>query len=196
LGYFSVLREFRMITDIISTDDVEIVTIEDAMEHSRITDNYDELVVQMCLDAAHDIIEQYLNRRLRPTKMIGVVGDYRKQITLPYPPIHSISSITCEDHTENEVGLTEDIEYTFDAIRKAVRFKNSWTQSKDHKEFKVSFDCGYKTVESIPRAIKHAIRVTFASLYENREDTVIGVNIKEIPSPAKRLCRAYRVRPM
>ena len=185
-----------MITDILSTDDVDIVTLEEAMEHSRITDSYDELVVQMCLDGAHDIIEQYLNRRLRPTKMIGVVGECRKQITLPYPPIHSISSVTCEDSNEDEITLTEGTHYKFDSIRKAVRFKNSWNDASRHQEFKVTFTCGYETVDCVPRAVKHAIRQTFATLYENREDTVLGLNINQIPAPAKRLCSAYRVRPI
>lgn len=185
-----------MITDINTTADVEIVSMEDAMEHSRITDSYDELVVQMCLDASHDIIEGYLNRRLRLTEMIGVVGEYRKQITLPYPPIHSISSVTCEDQNENETTLTEGVHYKFDAVRKAIRFIDSWTDAHNYKEFKITFICGYSNNECVPRNVKHAIRQTFATLYENREDTVLGLNVNQIPAPAKRLCRAYRVRPV
>ncbi len=185
-----------MITDILSTDEVDVVTLEEAMEHSRITDNYDELVVQMCLDGAQDIIEQYLNRRLRPTTFIGVEPVYRKRITLPYPPIHSITSVTCEDSDENEITLTEGTHYKFDTIRKAVTFLNSWTDASQYCEFKITFTCGYESIEEIPRSVRHAIRQTFATLYENREDTVLGLNIQQIPAPSKRLCRAYRVRPM
>ena len=185
-----------MITVILSHDEVDIVTLEEAMEHSRITDTYDEIVVRMCLEGSHDIIEQYLNRRLTPTTMIGIVGDYRKQVTLPFPPITSISSVTCEDQNEAEVTLVEGTHYRYDPIRQAVRFLNSWNLASMHCEFKITFVCGYADIDSVPRAVKHAIRQTFATLYENREDTVLGLNIQSIPTPSKRLCRAYRVRPI
>ena len=185
-----------MITDILSHEDVVVVSLEDAMEHSRITDNYDETVVQMCLDAAHDIIEQYLNRRLSPTLMIGVVSDFRKRITLPYPPIHKITTVTCENMMESTLTLTEGVHYKFDAIRKAITFLDSWHDAPKHKEFQVTFECGYLKVDDIPRSIPHAIRQTFATLYENREDTVIAMNVTEIPAPAKRLCKMHRVRPI
>ena len=185
-----------MITDILSHEDVFVVSLEDAMEHSRITDNYDETVVQMCLDAAHDIIEQYLNRRLSPTRMIGVVSDFRKRITLPYPPIHKINGVTCETANEKTVTLLEGVHYKFDKVRKAVIFLDSWGDARKHKEFQITFECGYFNVEDIPRSIPHAIRQTFATLYENREDTVIAMNVTEIPAPAKRLCKMHRVRPI
>jgi len=185
-----------MITDILSHEDVVVVSLEDAMEHSRITDHYDETVVQMCLDAAHDIIEQYLNRRLSTTLMIGVVSDFRKRITLPYPPIQKITNITCQNANETSITLIEGVHYKFDNVRKAIIFLNSWNDAYMHTEFQVTFECGYAKIEDIPRSIPHAIRQTFATLYENREDTVIAMNVTEIPAPAKRLCKMHRVRPI
>lgn len=183
-----------MITKILSTDDVEIVSLEEAMEHSRITDSYDELVVQMCLDGSHDIIEQYLNRRLRPTTIIGVVVEYRSVITLPYPPIVSVSSITCEDADETEITLVDGTHYKYDEVCQSIRFLGKWTDRQCHSHFRITFTCGYDTIESVPRAVKHAIRMMFATLYENREDIVNGVSTAQIPAPAKRICRSYRVR--
>ncbi len=186
-----------MQTQILSgTGNCDIVSIEEAMEFNRITDDYDEQVVQVCLDTAHDIIQQYLNRRLSPTQIAGVTEEFRQCITLPYPPVHKIESIECEDFNENVITLSEGVHYTFDSIRQMIRFKRNWREARNHQNFTIKFVCGYKCVDDVPRAVKHAIRMTYATLYEVREDVVVGQKANQIPSPAKRICKPYRVRPI
>ena len=179
-----------MRTKILSQETFDVVTIEDAMEHSRITDSYDELVVQMCLDSAHDLVQQWLNRKIVPTSMVMGLEQWKSCVHLQYPPVVSITSITAEDSDEVEVTLTDGDDYKFDDVFQTVKLKDT---TQDYSNFKIIVDCGYRDGEC-PEAIKHAIRMTFATLYENREDLVVGTQVNQIPNHARRLVRAHRVR--
>ncbi len=171
-------------------DASEIVTLEEAMEHSRITDSYDELVIQGCLDAAHDLVQQWLNRKLTLTTIVGQIIDFRSRITLPFPPIHSVASLTAEDSSHKTVTLTEDVDWKFDSISESIRFL---TDCSMYSNFEFNYSAGYTDYKDVPKAIRHAIKMTFATLYENREDVVIGTQVNELPLTAKRLINSHRV---
>ena len=188
-----------MQTRILEQDDAEVISLEQAMDFSRITDSYDELVVQACLDGAHSTIEEYLNRKLTPTQVIGVVENFRPSITLPFPPIISIETMTCENSCGEEQLLVENTHYKYCDVAQKINFIPTWSNSKFYKNFKVTFICGYddsdeNPVNHVPRSVKHAIRMMFATFYENREDDVIGVNVHTVSSPARRVCRSFRVK--
>jgi uncharacterized phiE125 gp8 family phage protein len=169
----------------------EIVTLEEAMEHSRITDSYDEMVVQGALDAAHDLVQQWLNRKLYPSTIIGQIINFRPRITLPYPPIESVTSVKAEDCNGDEVILVEGVDWKFDFIGETIRFIGNTNPTLS--EFTFEYSAGYQTIDSVPNAVKHAIKMTFATLYENREDTVIGLSINSVPLTARRVLASHRV---
>jgi len=181
-----------METRTIEKADLDAVSIDDAMEHARITDDYDQVVVQMHLGAAHDIIEGYLNRQLSTTKMIGVEPEYRPVISLPYAPVTELQSVTCENDKGEEITLTKDVDYKFDDVLFNVRFI---TDQSKNSYFKFTFVCGYADGE-VPRAVKHAVLMMFATLYESRENDVIGASTQTISYPAQRVCKKYRLRSM
>lgn len=171
------------------TDDV--VSLEEAMEHSRITDDWDELVVQACLDAAHDAVQSWLNRKLYPSLMVGQVNEYRTRITLPYPPIKAVSYVTAECANGDTIDLVEGTDWKFDSISETIRFLKP---QSNLSVFEFQYECGYESVESVPKAVKHAILMTFATLYNNREDAVVGASVASVPLTAHRLLRTHRVR--
>lgn len=181
-----------MRTKILSQDDfLAVVSIDEAMEHSRITDTYDEIVVQQCLDAAHDLVQQWLNRRITNASVIGQVESYRPQITLPYPPVHQVTEVVAEDVDGSEVKLTEGTHWKFDEINESIRFIG--TSVAIYTNYKFNYLCGYCD-DKVPRAVKHAILMTFATLYENREDVIIGTNAMPVPLRARRILATHRVR--
>lgn len=178
-----------MLTKHVTHPELDIVSVDDAMEHSRITDYDDEPVIQMCVESAHDMVQQWLNRKIVPTQMIGVVKTFKHEIILPYPPIISIDLINVDDGTEDGIDLTSD-DYKFDDITGSVIFKKDYSMYSD---IKITFTCGYDT-DACPAAIKHAIRMTFATLYEMREDAIIGTQVNEVPVTARNIIRSYKVR--
>ena len=172
-------------------DDDNIVTLEEAMEHSRITDSYDELVIQGCLDAAHDLVQQYLNRKLHPSTFGAFVETYRNRISLPFSPVVSVSKITCEDVRSNEIELVKDLDWKYESITESIRFLVNYS---DYSNFIIYYSGGYQTASDIPKSVKHAIKMTFATLYENREDTITGTQINEEPVHSRRILAAHRLR--
>ncbi len=182
-----------MRTKISSVNTVEtIVSIDEAMEHSRITDTYDELVVQATLDAATDLVEKWLNRKLYPTVMIGAIPEYRQKVLLSYPPVHGVSQVTAEDEDGVLTTFVQGTDYVFDVITEQVIFRIKPLRALYN--FKFYFNVGYACADNIPMGIKHAIKQTFATLYENREDTIIGASISEVPLKSIILLKPYRVK--
>jgi len=166
------------------------VTLEEAMEHSRLEDNYDEMVIQGCLTAAHSLVEQWLNRKLVNTKMLAVQEDWQKKVKLPYAPIISVNSITALDLYEDSITLVAGTDYRVDLVRNLVILDLSTTQG--YTEFNINYNCGYQTLDCVPPAILHAIKMTFANLYENREDSVVGVPIYKVPLTAQRIVESFK----
>lgn len=182
-----------MLTKILSIDaSDEIVTVEEAMAHSRIEDEYDNELVCAQIMAATDLVERWVNRKLHPTDMVGVVEGFRNKISLPYPPINAVSEVVFINSDGTETSLTEGDDYIFDDVWEHVKILTQ--PSGDVESTRVYFSCGYQEACVIPMAIKHAIKQTFATLYENREDTVIGASVNSVPLTAMRMLGAYRVK--
>ena len=181
-----------MRTKLLTTaNDKEIVTLEEAMEHSHLTDSYDELEVQGCLDAAHDLVQQWLNRKFYVSTFAGYVEKYRPRFTLPFPPIISVASVHCEDKDGVEYELVVDDDWKYDTITDTIRFM---TDFSGYTNFTFYYTAGYSDLDCIPKAVKHAIKMTFATLYENREDSIVGTQINEVPLTARRILSSHRVR--
>jgi len=178
-----------MITKQLTYPILDVVNIDEALEHSRITDVQDEVMVQMALESAHSMVQQWLNRKLVPTQMIGYLLNFENNIVLPYSPIISIDSITYFDGINTITVLTTD--YIFNDIIGSLQFKKDFSKYTD---FKITYTCGYNTTDLIPNAIKHSIRMTFATLYEMREDALTGTQINEVPVSARNILKTFRLR--
>lgn len=175
-------------------DSSQLVSLDEAMEFSRITDSYDEVVVTMCLDAAHDLIERWCNRKIYLTNMSGVTDEYKHKVLLPYPPVKTLNSVTAENAEHETVTLVEGVDYKFNSITQCVTFISKQNTIKTYTDFTFNFDCGYDGIENVPRSIKHAVLMTFATLYENREDNVVGASVASVPLKARTVLAAVRVR--
>lgn len=175
-----------MLTKQITQNTLDIVSIDEAMEHSRITDYDDENVILSCLESAHDLVQQWLNRKLTTTNMVGIVRNFSPEIMIPYPPISDITEVKAIYN--NEEVLIDPVNYRFDDITGSIKFVKNLS---DHYDFKIYFSCGYTTV---PKSIKHAIKMTFATLYEMREDAIIGTQINEVPITARNIIKSFKAR--
>lgn len=188
-----------MITKKLKCDDShEIVDQTMFCEHSRITDLYDEIVVQQCLDAAHDAVEKWLNRPLYLTNFVGIVENFKQEVLLPNPTVRAVTAITAEDEEYNEYTLTQNVDWKFDDVFESVRFlTTSTTEFSKLRRFRIYFTAGFcASTDPVPAAVVSAILMTAATLYENREDTLIGTQINTVPLDAQRLLRIHRRRPM
>lgn len=179
-----------MITSIQSQDTLAVVSLEEAMEHSRIEDRYDEIVVRGCLDAAHSTVEQRLNRKFGKTRLIAVQEEHKTKVRLPYAPLISVEGITALDSNEVEVTLVEGTDYRVDLVRNMVILNGDSTPN--YTEFNIDYCCGYTSVDSVPNAIQQAIKMVFANFYEFREDALVGAPIYKVPDTASRIINNFK----
>lgn len=187
-----------MLAKVLEVDNsTEIVTLDEVTEHQRITDLWDEMVVTGCLEAAIDAVQYWMNRKLYPTKILGQVNTYCSEIRLSYPHIISVEdTITAEDENMDLVELKEGTHWKYDDVYESIRFlPNIPSIVRTYTNFRINYTCGYDPdTNPVPKAVKHAILMTSATLYENREDTIIGTQINEVPLDAQRLIRTHRLR--
>lgn len=115
------------------------------------------------------------------------------RITIPLAPLISVTSITYTD--ENGSGQTLSASnYQVVGVGSNVggyiveSYNNSWPATRDIPEsVVVKFVAGYAESggdarANIPAAIKHAIVMMVADLYQNRE--TVGPNMAPVPMPA------------
>lgn len=176
----------------------EIVTLDDANEFQRITDTYDELVVSGCLDAAIDLVEQWLNRKLYPTQVMLQEENFSPEFELSFPKVSSVvSQITAQNEELEDFTFNINDYWKFDDVTSSIRFKASvYSELEQYKNFRITYTCGYcPDTNPVPTAVKHAILMTASTLYEFREDAVTGTQINNVPLQAQRLIAVHRVRP-
>lgn len=119
-------------------------------------------------------------------------------IRLPFPDVQSISSVKYfdTDNAEQTVstslyGLYEDEMGAF--VRLGDIFTSPGVYDDRLDAVQVTFVAGYGAAAAVPAAIKAAILMTVAHLYENRE-TVTDMETFEVPMGAKALAAPYRRR--
>jgi uncharacterized phiE125 gp8 family phage protein len=123
-------------------------------------------------------------------------------ITLAYPPLISVDSITYYDMAGVLQTLVADTDYQISGIgawQKAIVAPAPgalWpsTQFNRLDAVVVEFTCGHAAAANVPASIKQAILMTVAHYYRNRETAFIGSHgIAELPWGAQALLGPLRV---
>lgn len=175
------------------TDDV--VTLDTAKLHLKVTaDDQDELI-QLMIDAAVAHLDPakggWLGRALRPqTWEIRSAGfpvyycgsgygrDFRQvsAIELPYPPLLTVDSVKYDDGDGVEQTLTEGVGYRVIGLGGneksyvAPVYNSAWPTSvrSDHESVRVRFTSGYELssgVESMPAPIQQAVLLMVKQMF-------------------------------
>jgi hypothetical protein len=147
---------------------MSIVSIETAMHHLR-ADADDMLDVYHKLDGAQEIAEQFIGRRIYTN----------------YPEVLATASSALADMkalmAEKEIILGSDIETSLKDMQ-LERITSEW------HNMLMAARC-----IATNGAIEIAILLILGTLYEHREDVVIGTSIVKLPQAAEHRLQPYRV---
>jgi uncharacterized phiE125 gp8 family phage protein len=119
------------------------------------------------------------------------------QIILPRSPWLSVSSITYTDTAgaTQTLASSEYHAYSVDNIGRVVlKSTSSWpaTLGTGALDVTVNFTAGYGAASAnIPAALRHAVLLQAAHLYDNRSSVNIGNIVNEIPFTVQRLIVQY-----
>lgn len=172
------------------------VSAEEAKAHLRVpaSNTTDDAYIASCLAAAVERIDGHAGILGR-----GLVTQTWKQsfdgwpvtgiFRLPFPNIDADSVVlTYLDRLGDEqivadtlYEVLEDAQGTFVLLRSA--FTSPSLEDDRAAPVWLTFDAGYGAASAVPAPIKAAILLMVGDLYENREDTVVGVSLDARPLP-------------
>ena len=194
---------------LITAPTVEPLTLAEVKAHLRVDHTDEDSLIAIYLAAARanvDGPEGFLGRAL-VTQVWELVLDAfpENEIKIPLPPLQSVDAIRYDDTAGNE-QIVPTNNYFVDTVSEpgwVVGMKGStWPTPMDAvNTVRIRFTAGYAPTNdsppdlraNIPFDIKAAILLHVGSMYENREEVVVGGIIGQLPWGAEALLRPRRV---
>lgn len=178
-------------TRVITGPQYEPVTLAEARLWCRVDDDdtSQDAVLMLLIGAMREYAENLTGRsfvqRTLETRMDYWPCD--DVIELPFPPLVSVSYVEYLDGD----GATQQLSgspsaFQVDTHRVPGRvwplYGASWpTALSDLDAVRIRYVAGYQTFSALPRNLKLWMNARLATLYENREQIVIGTIVNELP---------------
>lgn len=165
-----------------------VVSAEEIREHVRQLAGVDAAKLARLVKAATFACERIAGRTF-------VATQYEKRfdawpggtwLELPRPPLVSVDSVKYVD----DEGTVQTLASSVYAVRAGLfhagvrlAFNQSWPTARAEPDaIRVTFTAGYGTTgESVPEHYRAAVELLAGHLYENREATLVGTSIVEVP---------------
>lgn len=167
----------------------EPISLSEAKKHLRVTSDDEDTLILGYLAAAREWVENYTGLILKARR---VTSEYRcfGEVRLRWYPLAADPALTV-DYRD-----TDGTEATLAGARfsggRTPRLIIANAPQVEGESVRVSYNAGYASAEDVPASLKAAILLILGSLYEQREDDVIGVS-HTATKAAENLSRPYRV---
>lgn len=165
---------------LISKPITPIVELSEVKSYLKVEHDLEDNIILALIDAAEDAANKYMLRYIRETKFEYFEQSSTSIIELRrarFSSVESVSLLIGNDWVE-----TDDFEISSNSdIYGVVNIGTS------HSACKIRFTVGYKEV---PPALKTAILIIIANMYENRGD---DADYSIIPQMAKQILNGYRI---
>ena len=180
----------------------EPLTLVEVKAHLRVELPDDDALILLLITAVRQHAEQITARSLMTQKWSYVTDGFYKPETatlrLEKGPITSIDSINyvAMDGTTQVMPATDYIaDLSGQLARITPRFGKIWPITLPQiASTTVNFTAGYGAAADVPQGLKHWIKLRIGSLYENREDVLVGPRIIVIEMPfIDSLLEPYRI---
>jgi uncharacterized phiE125 gp8 family phage protein len=177
------------------TPPTEPVTLADARLHLRVTDTAEDTLISALITAAREYCEHYLQRAVGSQTLELALDEFPEgSIELPMGPVTSITSIKYIDTNQAEQTLSGSA-YTLDDYSHqswaVPAYETEWPETLEAANVvKVRYVAGSATP---PSAVLAAMKLIIGHLYENREQSIIGVSVTELPLGVKALLDTKRI---
>jgi uncharacterized phiE125 gp8 family phage protein len=160
-------------------------------DHLRVDVDTDDALITTQLKAATLWVEEYTGRQLVEATWrltLDCFPRWNLPIILPRPPALTVTSITytLSDETTDTVDSGDyvlDNDDDQDRHRIVLKDASSWpTDTRDWAAVRVLYTAGYGDPADVPDIFKTAIKLVVGNLYENRETSIVGTSIAELPT--------------
>ena len=162
---------------------VEPLTLDEAKDFLRVLDNDSDTLISSMISAVREHVQNVTNRQLEVATYELYADSFIS--ALSKNPIKSIDKIEYMDANGDYLLLDSNLYYLYEDLEVGhidylQLVSAPYPNIQDHKKaVKITFTCGY---DKVPEAIKAYMRVKISTLFENREEFVIGAPIAEFGS--------------
>lgn len=161
------------------------LTINEAKAHLNVLSSEDDIMVQFLIEVATAQAEDITNRQLMSAVYELSMDILPERFELKKPPLISVDKIEyIPDGSESYVLLDPSLYIVDDMVEPAMIIKHrdanypaiSWMPNS----VRVTFTAGYENATSVPKPIKQWMLIRIATLFEHREEIVVGVSVTPI----------------
>lgn len=169
----------------------EPLTLEEAKVHLRVDGSDDDAYIGALIIAAREVVEGATSRQLLPATWELALDDFEASITLDKAPFKEMVSVKHIDADGTEQTIAAE-GYTLDDYSNPAKLvvTDLPTVKDTPNAVKIRFIAGS---ESVPEAIKAAMKLIIGNLYENRQEVVTGTIATQLPVGVDFLLNPYRV---
>lgn len=175
----------------------EPVGLAEVKDHLRVDTADDDALIDALIPAARRFAESYTHRALVTQTWDLMLDAFPAEITVPMPPLQSVTSINYID-TAGVSQLLDAADYQVDSAGQPGRVRPAWGESWPsargvYNAVTVRLVAGYGGAADVPEPIRQGMLMLLGHLYERREITVVGTIVSEVPMATKWLLDPYRV---
>lgn len=179
----------------------EPISLTIAKAHLRVIDTVEDNLISNLIKVARETAENITNRALATQTLELTLPEFPiGNIRLPRSPIQGVTSIKYKDST----GLIDTtwpaenyiVDTAMEPVEIALAYGKTYPSFIEYPSgaIKIIYVAGYNTTTNIcPLSIKQAMLLLISTLYESRENVIIGQTISEIPFGVNALLYPYKI---
>lgn len=173
----------------------EPITLDEAKLFMKVIEYDEDDLINVMITASREYVENYTNRQIMEATFELTTNSIYSGMPLPKNPIQSVTKIEYMDLEGNYQTISTDNYYTYIDLGITKLFINDLPSYKDDmRAFKITFVSGY---ENIPSSIKTYMKMQVSTMFENREQYVVGASIETNANPMlDKLLNFYRIKPI
>ena len=170
------------------------VLLSDAKKQINIIEDDDDVFIDHLIQVATAYAEEFTGIKIMPQIWELALDEIEcSTFALGFTPIQSVDSVKYDDESNTEQTLA-DTEYNTDFVSTDGRIhSDNWPSTYNKfNAIRIRMTVGYVNADAVPAPIKHAILMLVSQLYENRENTVVGLSVSEMPYSMRMMLLPYR----
>lgn len=162
-----------------------LLTLTEAKAHLNVLSDLDDDLILFLIGVATEQAEEITNRQLMRSTYEMTMDILPDRFEIKKPPLNAVEKIEYIPDGSDSYVLLDTSKYMVDTTVEpgvVIRRKDATypTISWMVNAVRVTFTAGYADAEAVPKSIKQWMMIRIATLFEHREEIVVGVSVTPI----------------